>query len=242
MKTTIIIPCKDNLSYTIACLKSIWRNTKKLSEIILIDDGSTPDVQEALTEIKGITLISNKKSVGFPAACNIGMRRVKTEFFVIMNNDVEVTKDWLTMLLEMMKLDPKLGILGPTTNYISGPQQDGNAHYNSMAELEKYAEIVRNRKPPRLVYYPRIVFFCVLIRTALYKQIGGIDEKFGLGNFEDDDYCVRAHMTGWKAAIDHNVFVHHYGSKTFKKMGMGFIELLQKNKKYFMEKWGADKL
>lgn len=242
METTIIIPCKDGLDYTITCLKSIWRHTKKLSEIIVVDDGSTKEVREALQEIKGITLISNKKNVGFPAACNIGISKVKSDFFVIMNNDVEVTEKWLTMLLENMKTDPKLGIIGPKTNYVSGPQMDPNAHYNSARELEQYAAAIRNRKPPRLEHFPRIVFFCVLIRTALYDKIGGLDENFGLGNFEDDDYCLRATLTGWNCAIDHNVFVHHYGSRTFGKMGAGFKELLEHNQKYFREKWSAEKL
>lgn len=242
MKTAIIIPCKDNLQYTKKCLCSVINKTSAPHEIIVVDDGSTEKTRKFLQEIKGITLISNKESLGFPAACNIGMRQVKSDFFVIMNNDVEVTNLWLTNLLESMQRDSKLGIVGPMTNYISGPQQDPNAHYNCERELEQYAYTIRNRRPPRLEYFPRVVFFCVLIRKALYDKIGGLDENYGLGNFEDDDYCLRATMTGWNCAHDHNVFVHHYGSKTFGKMGKGFKDLLERNQKYFMKKWGSSKL
>ena len=242
METTIIIPCKDNLQYTKKCLCSITNHTSVPHKIIVVDDGSNEKTKEFLQEIKGITLISNKKSLGFPSACNLGALRNKSDFFVLMNNDIEVTKNWLRMLLDNMKADPKLGIVGPKTNYVSGPQMDPNAHYNSAKELEQYAAAIRNRKPPRLEYFPRIVFFCVLIRTALYNKIGGLDENFGLGNFEDDDYCLRATLTGWNCAIDHNVFVHHYGSKTFGKMGKGYGDLLKKNRTYFMQKWGSAKI
>lgn len=242
METTIIIPCKDGLPYTKACLRSIEKHTNAPHKIIVVDDGSGQKTQDFLKKQERIEVIRNKKSQGFPFSSNQGASKVKSDFFIIMNNDVEVTDNWLTMLLDTMKANQRIGVLGPKTNRISGPQQDPNARYSSMAEMQKYAETIRNRKPPRLEFWPRIVFFCVLIRTALYKQIGGLDENFGLGNFEDDDYCLRATLTGWNCAIDHNVFVHHYGSKTFGKMGKGFNELLERNKKYFKEKWSAEKL
>lgn len=242
METTIIIPCKDNLQYTKKCLCSIVNHTNAPHRIIVVDDGSGQETQDFLQEQKTAEVIRNKKSLGFPFSSNQGASKVKSDFFVIMNNDIEVTENWLTFLLETMKANPKLGIVGPKTNYVSGPQMDPNAHYNSAKELEQYAAAIRNRKPPRLEYFPRIVFFCVLIRTAVYNKIGGLDENFGLGNFEDDDYCLRATLTGWNCAIDHNVFVHHYGSRTFGKMGAGFQQLLEKNRKYFREKWSAEKL
>ncbi len=242
MSTTIIIPCKDGLNYTKNCLMSIFTKTKAPFKVIVVDDGSTEETKIELRKIKNITLLENTSNMGFPKSCNVGMRAVKTKYFVLMNNDVEVTKGWLSMLLEVMEKNPELGILGPKTNSVSGPQHDPNAHYNCNIGLEQYAYEVKKRKPPRIEPFPRIVFFCVLIRSKLYKKIGGLDEKFGLGNFEDDDYCLRAHMSGYKAAIDHNVFVHHYGSKTFSKLGKGFSDLLIKNKAYFMKKWGSSKI
>ena len=242
METTIIIPCKDNVQYTKACIESIIRNTTASYNITIVDDGSGPETQNFLEKKTPYKIIRNEKSLGFPAACNLGMRAVKSDFFVIMNNDVEVTKNWLTLLLYNMKQNQRLGILGPITNRISGPQKDCCAGYTTREGLEKHAAAVNNRKPPRLEYYPRIVFFCVLIRTELYNKIGGLDQNFGLGNFEDDDYCLRAIHAGWNCAIDYNVFIHHYGSKTFKKMGREYAQLLQKNKDYFMQKWNPQKL
>lgn len=241
MKTTIIIPCKDNLQYTIVCIKSIKRNTISPYKIIIVDDGSVATNYTALRKIDRITLLTTQKKSGFPAACNLGMSKVESEFFVIINNDVEVTNGWLTDLLNHMRQNPKLGILGPVTNRVSGPQQDCCACYTTREGMERHAIAVNNRKPARIEFYPRVVFFCVLIRTELYKQIGGLDENFGLGNFEDDDYCLRTKFAGWQTAIDYNVFIHHYRSKTFGKMGQAYIDILQKNKDYFIKKWGRVK-
>ena len=242
METTIIIPCKDEISYTKACLKSISRNTKSPYKIIVVDDGSTEETKKSLQGFENITLVKNQGAPGFPSACNTGMRMVGSEFFVIMNNDVEVTKEWLSMLLFRMRQDPKLGILGPITNRVSGPQQDCCAGYTTREGMERFAITVNNRRPSRIEFFPRIVFFCTVFRTELYKKIGGLDEKFGLGNFDDDDYCMRARIAGFITAIDFNVFIHHYGSRTFGKMGKGYIDLLHKNKNYFMQKWNPKNL
>lgn len=241
MKTTIIIPVKDHLPYTKKCLCSIANNTNAEHDIIVVDDGSMAETRDFLQGLAGITLISNKESRGFPASCNLGMARVKSDFFVIMNNDVLVTKNWLNELLGSMRTDPKLGILGPVTNYASGPQKDCCVFYRSAAGLENYAEKVRARKAPRLEHWPRIVFFCVLIRTSVYQSIGGLDERFGVGNYDDDDFCLRALVDGWKCAIDRHVFIHHYGSKTYKKNREQFRDLLFRNKKIFLNKWNIVK-
>ena len=218
-------------------MKSIYRNTKAKYKIIVVDNGSTDGTSEFLKDVRGLHLIINKKNLGFPAGCNVGIREVKTDFFVLLNNDVEVTKGWLTLLLDGMKADPKLGVLGPITNFCSGIQVELGAHYNSLTELESYAAAISKRKPPHVFLFPRVVFYCVLIRTAVYKEIGCLDERFGMGNFEDDDFCLRAAIARWRCAIDRHVFVHHYGSKTFTKKIPEFNDLLERNKKIFMKKW-----
>jgi len=68
-------------------------------------------------------------------------------------------------------------------------------------------------------------------------QIGGMDERFGIGCFEDDDICRRAKQAGWKSIIARDSFVHHYGSRTFAATGVDFAALMRENQKKFNEKW-----
>src|SRR3989339_300573 len=58
---------------------------------------------------------------------------------------------------------------------------------------------------------------------------------------EDDDFCLRAQVAGYKTVIAQDVFIHHYGSKSFKADGVeAYAKRLEHNKKVFIDKWGAD--
>ena len=61
----------------------------------------------------------------------------------------------------------------------------------------------------------RLVGFCLLIKREVIDAIGLLDERFGIGCFEDDDYCLRAIAAGYRAVIAGDAFVHHYGGRTF---------------------------
>ncbi|MDP2038027.1 MAG: hypothetical protein Q8L04_11640, partial [Ignavibacteria bacterium] len=72
------------------------------------------------------------------------------------------------------------------------------------------------------------------------EKIGGLDERFSPGNYEDDDFCLRAQIAGFKTVIAKDVFIHHYGSKSFKADGeKKYAERLEINKQKFISKWGV---
>ena len=74
---------------------------------------------------------------------------------------------------------------------------------------------------------------------AVYEAIGGLDERFGLGLFDDDDLAVRARRAGFELAVAHDLFVHHFGSRTFVGNGIDAERLLEENARRFADKWGA---
>ena len=71
--------------------------------------------------------------------------------------------------------------------------------------------------------------FCLLIKRGVYEAIGGLDERFGLGFFDDDDLAVRARRAGFELAVAHDLFVHHFGSRTFAGNGIDAGRLLEDN-------------
>ena len=84
----------------------------------------------------------------------------------------------------------------------------------------------------------RLIGFCLLIRRAVIEAIGLLDERFGVGCFEDDDYCLRAIAAGWRAVIAQDAFVHHFGGRTFVGSGLDHAAILRENERRFREKWG----
>ncbi|MEA3366167.1 MAG: hypothetical protein U9Q79_11065, partial [Candidatus Hydrogenedentes bacterium] len=89
----------------------------------------------------------------------------------------------------------------------------------------------------------RLVGFCLLIREQTVQKVGRFDESFGIGNFEDDDYCLRMRQAGYRLRIAQDAFVFHYGSRTF--LGMGIVgnrwdELMTANQRHFVRKWNIE--
>jgi hypothetical protein len=77
----------------------------------------------------------------------------------------------------------------------------------------------------------------VLIPRNVIQMVGLFDERFGLGKLEDDDYCLRVRMAGYRILWAQDVLVHHEGHQTFGQLGDAFIEVLERNKRLFLEKW-----
>ena len=91
-----------------------------------------------------------------------------------------------------------------------------------------------------MVEVSRLVGFCLLIKRELIDAIGLLDEQFGIGCFEDDDYCLRAITAGFRAVIAGDSFVHHFGSRTFLGSSVDAGSLMRENHARFLAKWSAN--
>lgn len=237
---SLILLTYNRLDVTKDCLESIRKHTPQAHEIIIVDNGSTDGSRQWLRqrqlEQPTITLIENSENLGFSAGCNQGIRAANGEFLLLLNNDTVVTPGWLSGLLEPFA-DQSTGVVGPLTNNLSGAQQWSWSTYDKMDELDRFA--ILHRESHRYWWIPsrRIVGFCMLFRRTLVEQIGFLDERFGSGNYEDDDFCLRAALAGYRNLIVADVFIHHVGSATFKGNNLNYNEALLKNRALFNEKW-----
>jgi GT2 family glycosyltransferase/ubiquinone/menaquinone biosynthesis C-methylase UbiE len=242
---SIVIPLYNNLTFTKEFIDSVVTNTSLEYEIIFIDNASTDETKDYLNSIlmsnQNVKVIFNENNLGFPAAVNQGIQVAKGKYILIANNDIVVTEDWLEKLIEVAESDNRIGIIGPISNEVSGIQKDKNANYKTMDEMHVYASSVREKNNNSILQFPRIAFLCTLIKREVIDKIGGLDERFSPGNYEDDDFCLRAQLTGYKTVIAQDVFIHHYGSKSFKADGeKKYAERLKINHQVFVDKWGAD--
>jgi glycosyltransferase involved in cell wall biosynthesis/coenzyme F420-reducing hydrogenase beta subunit/polysaccharide pyruvyl transferase WcaK-like protein/lipopolysaccharide biosynthesis regulator YciM len=238
---SIVILTFNQLDKTRDCVDSIRRHTSVLHEIIFVDNGSTDGttawLRELCTKNDNYTLIENIENKGFSAGCNQGIKAAFGEYVLLLNNDVIVTESWLDGLLECLRLMPNGGIAGPMTNNISGIQQVPGVQYESVEGLDTFALRFREINRHRRIPYRRIVGFCMLFRKSLIDTTGYLDESFGSGNFEDDDFCLRAELEGYRNVIAGDVFIHHVGSATFKGNNIDFTSAMTGNRKVFNDKW-----
>ncbi len=239
--TSIVILTFNQLEYTKKCVKSLRKHTPEPHEIIFVDNGSTDGTVKWLkTQVKenrNYKLIENKQNLGFAKGCNQGIEMSEGEFILLLNNDVVVSEYWLSGLLDCLNQAPSAGIVGPMTNKISGPQQVISDECRSVDHLDKFAAKFRDQYHHRRIPLRRIVGFCMLFRRTLVEQIGILDESFGTGNFEDDDFCLRAVLAEHKNYIAGDVFIHHFGSRSFIGNKIDYGASIAGNRKISEKKW-----
>jgi O-antigen biosynthesis protein len=243
---SIVILTFNQLRFTQECVASIQTHTPESHEIIFVDNGSTDGtvawLKVQLQNNSGYRLIDNGTNLGFAKGCNQGIEAASGEFILLLNNDVVVTSGWLAGMLECLRRHPNAGIIGPMTNNISGIQRVLRIDYDNMTGLDFYAASFREFNRYRRIETRRIVGFCMLFRHELADRIGLLDENFGSGNFEDDDYCLRAELSGYHNVIAGDVFIHHYGSQTFSGNQINFADAMIRNMGLYRSKWDYSKL
>jgi GT2 family glycosyltransferase/tetratricopeptide (TPR) repeat protein/2-polyprenyl-3-methyl-5-hydroxy-6-metoxy-1,4-benzoquinol methylase len=237
--TSIVIVTHNQLEYTRLCLDSLWGLTDEPYELIVVDNGSSDGTVEYLGALPGVRLIVNDANRGFPVAANQGITAATGSQILLLNNDVVVTTGWLRRLLRALYSDPRIGLVGPCSNYVSGPQQVA-AGYDGLMGLDGFAWDWGKAHDGARVEVNRLVGFCLLIRRAVVDAIGLLDEQFEVGCFEDDDYCLRAIQAGYRAAIAQDAYIHHFGSRTFLGSGVDFGPIMRENERRYRAKWGLD--
>jgi GT2 family glycosyltransferase len=238
--TSIVLVTFNGVNHTRACLESLAHHTPERHEIIVVDNGSSDGTISFLRSQASVRFIQNDTNRGFPAAANQGLRAAAGERILLLNNDVIVTPGWLKRMLDVFDRFSDVGLVGPCSNEVSGAQRVCIA-YNTLEDLNRFASSRADQYHGVYEDVPRLVGFCLLLRREVMDRVGLLDERFGIGNFEDDDYCRRSILAGFRAVIARDSFVHHVGSATFKAAGTDYAGLLERNRQLYLEKWSSPK-
>jgi glycosyltransferase involved in cell wall biosynthesis/predicted Zn-dependent protease len=244
---SLIILCCNEVDYTRLCLESVLRHTHAPYELILIDNGSSDGTPAYLDDVRKragpvrVVVIRNESNRGFARGCNQGLAASRGRYLILLNNDTIVTAGWLHGLIACASHDgPRIGLVGAVSNYSAPPQQI-TVTYRNLEDLEAFAARRRQEHAGQALEAERLLGFCLLIRREVFEKLGALDERFGLGFFEDDDLSVRAREAGFRLAVALDVFVHHFGSRTFASLGIDCYRQLEDNFAVFRDKWGSER-
>ena len=236
---SIIVPAFNQLDYCRQCIDSVLANTRQPYRLILVDNGSTDGVGEYFDRIPGARVLHAERNLGFPGGVNLGMREAEGHV-LLLNSDTIVPKGWLERLERALLSADDIGMAGPMSNYVSGPQQISGLMFDAYDQIESFSDDLARRNAGKATPVDRLVGFCVLIREAAFRAVGLLDESFGIGCYEDDDYGIRVRGAGYRLCMAKDAFVFHYGSRTFAGMGItreGMEGLMAANETRFAGKW-----
>ena len=144
-----------------------------------------------------------------------------------------------TNLIGHLRRDRKIGIVGPVSNNV-GNEAKVAVGYEDVEDLPRWAAGYTAAHAGETFPIEMLGFFCVVFSRAVYDAVGPLDERFGLGNFEDDDYCRRITLLGYEVRYASDAFVHHWQHASFKLLPQHVVDdLFAANKAAYEAKWAV---
>ena len=242
-EVSIIVVSYNGLHETTApCLKSVFEKTTFPEyEVVVVDNHSTDGTPEFLAGLAGreprLKILLNSTNRGFAGGNNDGIRAARGDVLVLLNNDTIVTEEWLERLLVPLEEDPSVGLVGPMSNAV-GNEQKIYCRGVTRSDILEEGRLWTAMSAGDRFETERLGFFCVATRPDVVDRVGPLDEGFGTGFFEDDDYCIRVRKAGYRLVCVEDVFVYHQGSASFGKARRETKELMKGNRKRLERKFG----
>ena len=219
---SVVVVTYDGLELTKECLRSLLSaETWPRLEVIVVDNGSSDGTPAFLEEIAGtdarVKTILNATNRGFAAANNQGIAASAGEIVVLLNNDTVVPQGLLGRLAAHLRRDAGLGMICPTTNFC-GNEAKVDPDYSDLSGLPAYAARRAAENAGVVFDIPIAAMYCVAFRREVLEKVGPLDEAFGIGMFEDDDYALRIREAGLRVVCAEDAYVHHVGQGSFRKL------------------------
>jgi hypothetical protein len=135
---------------------------------------------------------------------------------------------------------PAVGATAPCTNYAKGGQEVDIGALPSEETMHARARAWCARFEEPLEDVPFATGMCLVMRRDALDRAGVFDERFEIGNFEDNDLCLRLKNLGLRIVLVRNSFVYHLGNRTFQALGVDYEARMRENRRRFQEKWRND--
>lgn len=245
---SILIPSMNHRETLKKCLDSIREKTTYQNyEIIIIENNSTEqtifEYYEKLKNDSQITIVKWEGKFNFSAINNYGARYAKGEYFLLLNNDVEViTPNWLEEML-MFAQRKDVGAVGCMLYYPDDTIQHAGVimgiggvagHSHKYFKRNSYGYMSRLTIAQNLSC---VTVACMMIPRHVYDETGGLDESFQVA-FNDVDLCMRVRKAGYLIVFTPYAELYHYESKS-----RGLEDTPEKQKRFqgevlhFQERW-----
>lgn len=210
--TAIVLNFRTPLN-AVRCVQALKAQTAadKLKVLVVdnhSDDDSIGILRTRLAKHPDFSLLESPRNAGFGAGNALAIKRIETPYLLIINPDNELAPDALDIMLSRMEADADIGIIAPKLVH-----EDGSIRESSRA-FPRLLDVIAKRTPLQHLFHRRLEHYlqstedpnrerdtdwvvgaCMLMRTDVYRQIGGFDERFFLF-FEDIDLCRRMWQAG----------------------------------------------
>ena len=208
-------------------LPSVTEHTTGNAEVIIADNGSTDDSIDFLqTHYPSLRLIRMDKNYGFAEGYNKALEQIDAEYYVLLNDDVEVTPGWVDKVVALMDADNDIAIAQPKLlmfderdrfEYAGGAGGFIDSYGYPFCRGRIFGTIEKDSGQ----YNDTCEVFwasgaAMFVRASVWKELGGLDSDF-FAHMEEIDFCWRTKMKGYKVIATCDAQVYHVGGGTLPK-------------------------
>ena len=222
---SIVIPIYNAFGDVYRCLSSILSSGSSLPyEIVCVNDCS-PDkkimayLEPLAEENENISLVNSEVNRGFVKTVNKGLAARRYRNVIILNSDTVVPHQFVDRLQAAYDSNKNYGVITPLSNnatIFSFPLSLENNQLKNLDEIDLLDELVYSNAGDTVLEMPTGHGFCMFVAGEVLERVGYLDEEeWGVGYGEENDFCQRVKMQGWKIGAHYGMYVGHIGSVSF---------------------------
>lgn len=194
------------------------------AEVIVADNNSTDDSVDYLQKYyPNIRIIQNDGNYGYAKGYNLALQQIDAEYFVLLNSDIQVTKDWITPIVDLMDKDQSISACQPKILDYNNKNKfeyagASGGYIDNLGYPFCRGRIFDHLEEDKGQYNDATEVFwatgaCLFVRDTHFFEVGGLDEDF-FAHQEEIDLCWRFKNKGYKVFVEPKSVVYHVGGGT----------------------------
>ncbi len=193
----------NQLKVTEDFLKSLRKISYPNYEVIVVDNGSYEDTTDYLSKTyPEIKCLRSEENLGFAGGNNLGIRQAKGEYFMLLNNDTEVDSGFLEPLVEAIRANPKIGMVGSKVRFYNQPGIIQYAGSTPMTRFTATSHFIGNKQKDVGQYETQISTSfasgaAMMVSREVCEKVGLMASFFFL-YYEELDWQYRIRMAGYE--------------------------------------------
>jgi GT2 family glycosyltransferase len=241
-RVSIVIPVHARPDLTENCLRSIAEHTDGPSYEVIVVDDRAPDHELVWAALENAYVIHNDANEGYLRSNTLAAERARGQFLLLLNNDTEVRAGWLASLVARADGDRRIGVVVPKLLFMDGTLQEAGGIVFDDGSGWNYGR-GRDTDDPEFNYMREVDYgsaACLLVRSRVWRELGGFDERYLPMYYEDTDLCFAAREAGYSVVFEPRAAVFHVeGATAGTDLNSGGKRFQEINRAKFAEKWAA---